>query len=473
MNLFKRILILVLAIIIAFGSSLSVGAAGKDPILNYRKDFSWGVCMHTNYWGAAYKDFNMEDQIHLTAELGCKLIRTDGSASEEYLDKFVKLCNGYGIKVMLIGYFPNGEVASDDFDAKAITDHFFNLSKRYDGKHGNGKVDYIQIDNELDHTLMVASYPDGNYKDGKEISHYNAEYLKNYKDQVNAAIKGIKDSGTDAKIVINFVNDRYGLMDYFYQNGVEWDVTGMDWYSKIFHHGDTPFWLGDAIYKRYKKPIIICETNIHGKDSTFNENDESNFDIMVEAFKDFYSRDYVLGCCIYELSDELISNEDGSYNQEGHFGLLFTNGNGTIKGPKPHYYRYKKIFGGGAVQKIDWQRYEVAFDNGIEYVVSSKPEGSYSDFTKPETQSSTVSSSSSEVTNKTESKYIPSTNITSHSQNTTKTSKLWDNSYLNKLSADKFPLTALIIAVSATLAVSVIIAVVAVVIIKRRKKDVD
>lgn len=402
MKFLKKIVVLFLAVNLAFGYSFSINAAG-DPLLNYRKDFNWGVCMHTNYWGEAYKDFNMEDQIHLAAELGCKLIRTDGRASEQYLDKFMKLCHGYGIKVMLIGYFPGGETHTQDFDAEEIRKTFYELASRYDGKHGCGKADYIQIDNELDHSLMVASHPDGNYKNGKEISHYNKEYMDNYLAQVNAAIKGVRDSGTSAEIVINFVNDRYGLMDYFYQQNVDWDVTGMDWYSKIFPHGDTPFWLGDDIHKKYGKPIIICETNIHGKSEYFDEKDVTNFDVMVEAFEDFYSRDYVKGCCIYELSDELIFNEDGSYNQEGHFGLLFTNQNGTIKEPKPHYYRYKKIFGGKNLEKIDWQRFQVAFDNGIEYVVKEREEDSswnstYPDVSSPEsTASSSVSNSSTAV----------------------------------------------------------------------------
>ena len=471
LNPLKKILILILSVIITLNLPLSVNAAKKDPVLNYRKDFDWGVCMHTHIWGAAYAPINMEDQIHLAAELGVKLIRIDASSAEEHLDKFMKLCHGYGIKVMLIVYFPGNETHTSNFDATKITKYFYEIASRYDGKHGCGKADYIQIDNELDHTLMQASHPDGNYKDGQEISHYNPEYLKNYKDQVNAAIKGVRNSGSNAKIIINFVNTRYGLMDYFYQEGVDWDVTGMDWYSKVFHLGDTPFWMGDMIYERYKKPIIICETNINNKTASFDEYDVSNFDPLVEAFKDYYSRDYVKGCCIYELSDELISKDDGSYDQEGHFGLLFTNQNGTIEEPKPHYYRYKKIFGGKNLEKIDWQRFQVAFDNGIDYVVNIKPEGSNSDFVQSEAEKVATSSSSTVVSNKTESTYT-SANTTADSEKTTKTLESWDESFLGITGDQEIPVTVLIIAVSVTAFVLIAGAgiITAVMLVKRKKK---
>ena len=94
-----------------------------------------------------------------------------------------------------------------------------------------------------------------------------------------------------------------------------------------------------------------------GKDEYFDENDPSNWDLLVEAFEDIYSKDYVLGCCIYELSDELITADDGGYDQEGHFGLLFTNEDGTIKEPKPVYYRFKEIFGGEDIEMPEYGEY--------------------------------------------------------------------------------------------------------------------
>lgn len=353
----KKAASIILSLLLLFNTALSAGAQEQDPKLNSRSDFTWGVSMHTPYWGAAYFDTNLEDQVHLAAELGCKLIRIDSHAPFEYLDKFMTLCWGYGIDVMLIVYFPGGETTGDQFSEEAISDYFYTFADRYNGKNGFGMAKYIQIDNELDHTLMMESYPDGNYVSGKDMSQYNQEYIANYARQVQAAIDGIKRADSDVKTIVNFVGDRHGFLDYLYANGIEWDITGIDWYSNIFREGITPFWVGDKIHELYGKPIIVCETNMFGKDEYFDENDPSNWDLLVEAFEDIYSKDYVLGCCIYELSDELITADDGGYDQEGHFGLLFTNEDGTIKEPKPVYYRFKEIFGGEDIEMPEYGEY--------------------------------------------------------------------------------------------------------------------
>ena len=313
--------------------------------------------MHSSNWGPAYFDANLEEQVHLAAEMGCRLIRIDSYAPFDYLDKFMMLCQGYGIKVMLIVYFPGGETVTSNFSEDAISDYFYMYADRYNGKNGFGKADYIQIDNELDHTLMMESYPDGDYVSGKDMSQYNQEYIANYAIQVQAAVEGVKRADSDVKTIVNFVGDRHGFTDYLYAYGIEWDITGIDWYSNIFREGITPFWVGDKIHELYEKPIIVCETNMFGKDEYFDENDPSNWDILVKAFDDIYSKDYVEGCCIYELSDELITADDGGYDQEGHFGLLFTNEDGTIKEPKPVYYRFKEIFGGQDIEMPDYEKY--------------------------------------------------------------------------------------------------------------------
>lgn len=354
MTVLKKIYILVITVII-FSLQFGIFASGSDPELTYRDDFTWGVVMHTPGGTPTYSSLNLEKQLHYAAQMGSRLIRVDagfGSVSE--LDKLVQLCNEYKMKVMLVVYIPD-RTFDDNYNTDTISQWFFSFASRYDGNHGNGKVDYIQIDNEMDLPLLAAANPDSIAPDGTKISHYNEEDIKNLTVQVKAAISGIRQASSDIKTVINMSWTHYGMLEYFYNSGVEWDIIGSDWYSNMFHlqNNSDAYWVGDIIYKKFGKPIIICETNMFGKTSEWNENDISNWDELIIAMGDYYEKDYIIGAAIYELSDEIEKN-DSSYNQEANFGLLFTNDDGSVGQPKPIYYRIKQIIGGKDIPMADW-----------------------------------------------------------------------------------------------------------------------
>lgn len=366
MRNFKKIIALIVAVITVMSCAVPMVQAA-DPKLNHRKDFDWGVVMHTpNMSGKAYNTAYLEEHLHLAAEMGSKLIRIDtNTGALAYTDKLVRLANAYGMKVMIIIYIP-GKTLTGEYDYDAIEQHFRTFASRYDGKKGYGKADYIQIDNEMDVTLMNSSSK--GVSGGQNISDYDEPHLRTLTGQVKAALKGVKNSGTSAKTIINFGWTHWGMFDYFVKEGVQWDIIGYDWYSDMFQPDKNPnnyFWAGDIVYEKYKKKIVICETNMNGHVIGSNpssaevnkwHSNASNWDPLVKCMEHYYNKDYVIGCTFYEFCDEL-EREGEKYEPEARYGLLFTDKNtGAVIEPKPIYYRIQKMIGGGTVKKLDWSK---------------------------------------------------------------------------------------------------------------------
>ena len=273
-NLFK-ILAVIIALATVITSSIVITKAEEnkwpnDPDLSYRQDFDWGAVMHAPQWGPAYNLSNLETQLHQLAEMGSRLLRIDATGNVGALDKTVKLCNTYGIKVMIIVYIPGRTFDPDvEVDLEEIEIHFRTYAKRYDGTNGCGKVDYIQLDNEMDVSIMGWTNMNGQ---GKNISDYPRLSLEKITAQVKAAQQGIRNGNPNVKIIINMAYVHYGILKFFQQEGVEWDVTGHDWYSDMFNIGNEGKYdptnrdlnfhnSGKELYELFNKPIIICETN--------------------------------------------------------------------------------------------------------------------------------------------------------------------------------------------------------------------
>lgn len=336
----------------------------NDPVLNYRDDFKWGSVMHAPDWGLPYRPDNLELQIKQLRDMGGTLLRVDAVGNFSHIDKTVKLCNAYGIKVMLIVYIPGKTFDSTaKVDLEAIKTHFRTYATRYDGKHGCGKADYIQIDNEMDVAIMGWTGMGGN---GINISEYPESSLKAITAQVKAASEGIASAGTDIKRIINIAWVHYGILKYFKQEGVEWDITGHDWYQDMFGYGgnaDEYYASGQELYDLFGKPIIICETNMwmnsyNGNTDYPDYSQYSWWDPLVECLQDYYEKDFVIGCVIYEFYDEPTHQSGNAWTGEAHFGMMEVNTNGSFKTAKPIYYRCKHLFGGDEVDKLLWHTVE-------------------------------------------------------------------------------------------------------------------
>lgn len=393
MKILTKILAVVIALVTVFTSSMVFAFADdptykwpSDPVLTYRDDFDWGSVMHAPSWGPAYSAGNLEQQLHQLAEMGGKLLRVDATGNVGVLDKTVKLCNAYGIKVLLIVYLPSRTFDPDvSFDVEEIETHFRIYAKRYDGNSGCGKADYIQLDNEMDVGIMGWTSMNGY---GTEISEYPEDSLKTITEQVKAAVKGIRNGNPNVKIIINIAFVHYGLLKYFQQNGVEWDITGHDWYTDMLWYGNSDYDVtdrsqnfyksGQELYDLFGKPIIICETNMWTNAYNGSPVDEEGYlsipdvkagmidgsywDPLVFLLEDYYNEDFVIGCTIYEFYDELVHQSGETWSGEAHFGMMEAGINGLFIKAKPIYYRCKRIFGGDTVEKLDWEKVEAMYE---------------------------------------------------------------------------------------------------------------
>lgn len=360
----KNMVIICIVILLAVSASFITSAEGDVPLTS-RKDFMWGVNTHTDFYNI-YASANVEEQMHLMAELGVKLLRTGFSSNLDWTDKVVRMANKYGIKVMIC----NGSVTStiEEYDADVAFSTAKMIANRYNGKKGYGKVDYIQIDNEVDNYLIAKATEAGlNPGDGSNKNLYTKEDVERVCYMFNNYAAGVRAADNDIKIVINSGWLHYGFHDWLEEYKVDYDIIGFDWYTDMsttfIKRGKRPIEQVEFLHERYGKDIIVCETNQwHGEE--FDENNATSWDDFIELLNDAYTYPYVLGLCVYELCDEAyFQAEDGSYNREAHFGLINADRHGNMYEPKPIYYRLQKLWGGGKVNRIKYSDILKEFEN--------------------------------------------------------------------------------------------------------------
>lgn len=354
-KIFKNTVIICVVILLAVSASFITGAEGDVPLTSC-KDFMWGVNTHHDYYNV-YASANVEDQMHLMAELGVKLIRTGFSSNLDWTDKVVRMANKYGMKVMLC----NGSVRStlEEYDADLVFATAKMIANRYNGKKGYGKVDYIQIDNEVDNYLMSRAHEAGlNPGDGSDKNKYIKEDVERVCYMFNNYAAGIRAADSDIKIIINSGWTHYGFHDWLEEYKVDYDIIGFDWYTDMsttfINRGKRPVEQVEFLHDRYGKDIIICETNQWVNEET-DESNAASYDDFITLLNDAYTYPYVLGACVYELCDEAYMEKvDGPYYREAHFGLINADRHGNMYDPKPIYYRLQKLWGGGKVNKIKY-----------------------------------------------------------------------------------------------------------------------
>ena len=308
-------------------------AGAESAPYTTRSDFAWGVNGH-HYAYQGYPEEYLEEQIHLAAELGCKIYRTGGDLQNlAWTDKMVSLCNAYGMQVMMC--IP---LTLDDHEYTTL--YFNTLAERYNGKDGRGKVDYFQISNEHENELLGNKWG-GMQVDGTKISDYYLEDLEKWGEGFKAAIKGIRSADTDAKSVINIAYTHYGCLEYYVQNGVDFDVIGLDWYSNM-----KPSIKGilDDLCEKFDKDIIICESNIYNEpdDLDFDNSSYEQWQPLLNYMEEAYAYPEVKGYIVYELLDEPYLGA-----MEALLGLVQNGINGEIGEKKAIYYEIQKRFGGG------------------------------------------------------------------------------------------------------------------------------
>lgn len=322
-----------------------------------RKDFLFGINVHgqdTNSYPAEYLD----EQIHLVAKAGSKMIRINGQvvgADFDYQDRVVGLCNKYGLKIIMVFKPPT------DMGLDVITQNCKTLAERYNGKNGRGFVDYIQVWNEMDARLKKAKDGGGGGGTGKKPEDFYTIPVEGYDDlpewteYYRAAAKGVREADSDTKFMINFCYHLWGMILWFLKEGVPIDVIGWDCYpTKANQQESHDLIVEDMneferdVYNQYHIPVIICETGTYNtsdyntvlhtmEDTLVLENHYHMFDVIKEAYK----RSWIKGLVVYELLDEPIQS-----GKEGRWGIVSCEKGGIIGQPKSVYYELQRIWKG-------------------------------------------------------------------------------------------------------------------------------
>lgn len=301
--------------------------------------FSWGVNGHNRAY-AAYPEAALEGQIETAARLGAKLYRFNFNPVTEadftYTERVVKLCEKYGMSLMLVLDDMSG--TPDEIYSRQLE-----MAKRF-----AGRIEYYQLFNETDvyamHTDDGSLYHDG---DGSTLADYAPARVKELTEKMLSSQKALREGDKNAKLVINFAWKHTALLKAYEDAGVEWDVTGIDWYSDMEGAAGIDYITGalDAMFPA--KPYIICECNIWAHNS-YTEREQADY------MRSFADKVYVIarqnsnftGMIVYELLDEL-NYEGDSYNGEAHFGLVNCTSSGKIGEIKLAYSALRDMWAGG------------------------------------------------------------------------------------------------------------------------------
>ena len=356
----KKLFALILAVVLLVTQFATVGTVYAVSALSGRSDFEYGINIHQSHGYAEYT--KPYDAVLESEALGATLIRT-GTESDDYDAAFAELANRHGMNVMfhmsLGSALKNGntiktpeQVGYDAF--QAIYDKFYskaNALKNYDC--------YIQIGNELDNSYKISG------RTGTESSHYNS--VQSLAIAIYLANKAVHDANTDngstIKTVLNFAFYHYGFFDalkavkinpgtYTVQSSssgavyADWDIIGWDYYSNMYDDATYQSILPTVKSKYSSKNIIVCESNLTPQSK--NGNGTINYAQNVSWLDDFvrycYNDSKVIGFCAYELYDQAHYEDDLTFHQEAHFGLIDNSGN-----KKDTYNLFRDLYGGTGV----------------------------------------------------------------------------------------------------------------------------
>ena len=291
-----------------------------------RRDWLWGVNGHNRDY-PAYPEERLEDQIRLAAELGVTLYRFNYTPDNDdmfaYLDKVVDLCGRYGLKVFLVAF-------DLCFIGYKNPEKLYATARRIAERY-RGRIPLYQASNEQD----IPALDLARLKDpvGNERSHYDMARYADIRRCMEQFLKGFKDGDPQAKTVVNISWRHTAVLDLFTQDGLRWDVTGLDWYWALDDHGQNN--IVDTLERLAALPapeILVAETNSWEGDYRVSEEQMREYNRRAMEYYYTYPCEKLKGLIFYELLDE--PDKEGG---EGHFGLALNDIRGNIGRKKLSY----------------------------------------------------------------------------------------------------------------------------------------
>jgi hypothetical protein len=285
---------------ITFGSQLS---NASNPF--------FGVCVHP--WGV-YSGIPSATLLDLVQGTGSGLFRVDlGTSRYALTDQLLEGAQTRDINILAILYGTNGDYTSS-------YDEGFAFATKY-----AGKISYYQVSNEQDVATGKSTIIDGQLPTEFD----DIKYAK-AKNEIQGLLDGIKAGDPNAKTMVNFTWLHYGFIQRLVNDGIDFDILAIDWYSEM---GDITNVKGINLIayskKQFGKPLWITEGN--RRDGSMGGNETAQAAYISQTAKSMYHNPDISAYIVYELLDE--PNTEGG---EAFYGLAY-----NVNSTKPAYNAYK------------------------------------------------------------------------------------------------------------------------------------
>jgi hypothetical protein len=310
----SRVMIFAIMASIMFSFQLSAG----NPF--------FGVCGHK--WGP-YSPGNETTVLDLAQQLGVGLYRVDlGTNDYALTDALLAAAGTRDIKLVAIlsGMNANYNVSYNEGYAFAL---------KY-----KGKIPYYQLSNEQDLPTLNAGL------NGTSVNDYDNTKYANAKTEIQGLSDGIKAADPNAKTIVNISWIHYGFIQRLVNEGVNFDIIGIDWYwgdiTNIDVNG-TSLNLPAYIKSQFNKPMWMTE--VDRWEGSTGGNEIAQADWISQNAPAYRNNPNISAVIVYELL-----NEPDAWSYEANMGLMY-----NTTSPKPAFNAYKNAIassGGGSLPDV-------------------------------------------------------------------------------------------------------------------------
>lgn len=315
---------------------------------------NFGMNIHNGNYNS-YPAADIEKNINSCKELGMDIVRFNQSSVApegiEEIKRVSNLCHANDMKLMLVvDTRAYSSIESLDEIETKMAEYYKKLSSAL-----LDAVDIYQIYNEMDVHCMGGNIANIflTPADGKEKGEYDCVLWERSVAAVKGALKGMKEGYPEGKTCINFAWWHTALIYELYNQGLRWDITGIDWYSDCEEVSSIESLMNDVTAHIPDTDIMICETNywmnLHHRYPEERKEAlkiaENRYKWQAEWVPEFI--DTLIKCnnprlkavIFYELLDEPnFEIDSGKYNGESHFGFIECDIKGQNQIKKPAFY---------------------------------------------------------------------------------------------------------------------------------------
>ena len=192
----------------------------------------YGMNIHNGAY-QSYPSTDLEKNIKSCKELGMNIVRFNQSSIApegiEEIKQVSNLCHANDMELMLVvDTRAYSSIESLDEIETKMAEYYKKLSSSL-----GDTVDIYQIYNEMDVHCMGGNIANIflTPADGKEKGEYDCVLWERSIAAVKGAIRGMKEGYPEGKTCINFAWWHTALIYDLYNQGLRWDITGIDWYS--------------------------------------------------------------------------------------------------------------------------------------------------------------------------------------------------------------------------------------------------